>query len=94
MDIIFQGNHSSQEAVESLLSIIRLFEERYGIEHFREMQLKMTLVDEQGDDVELVDNETAEIFRIFEIYKSEEEEKCIHLNQQSPLRLVVDNTRC
>lgn len=92
MDIIFQGNHSSQEAAESLMSIIRLFQERYGIENFREMELKMTLVDKQGDDVELVDNETAEIFRVFEIYKTNDH--LVSKNTCPPIRLVIDNTRC
>ncbi len=91
MDIIFQGIHSSEEAAESFLSVLRLFKDRYNIDHFREMHLTVTLVDDEGEDVELIDSETSQAFRIFEVYR-----KGYELNgRQGPpmLQLVVDNTR-
>ncbi|MBA2657060.1 MAG: hypothetical protein H0U70_08770 [Tatlockia sp.] len=91
MDIIFQGQHNSEEAAESLLSVLRLFKERYQIDQFREMHLTVTLVNAQNEDVELIDSETAEAFRIFEVYR-----KGYELNGrkgQAMLQLVVDNTR-
>ncbi len=91
MDIIFQGNHDSEEAAESLLSVLRLFKERYKICHFREMHLSVTLVNEQGDDVELIDSETSQAYRTFEVYRRGQE---LQGRQGQPmLRLVVDNTR-
>lgn len=91
MNIIFQGHQSAEEAVESLMSIIKLFKERYGVEQFREMQLDLTLMDEEGEDVELVDAQTSEVFRVFEVYKVGGIR--IPQKRQSGLRLVVDNTK-
>jgi hypothetical protein len=91
MDIIFQGIHSSEEAAESFLSVLRLFQDRYKIDHFREMHLTVTLVDDEGKDVELIDNETSQAFRIFEVYRKGYE---LNGRQGQPmLQLVVDNTR-
>lgn len=91
MEIFFQGKHDDVEALESLQSMIRLFKERYHINHFREMHLVLTLVDEQGDDVELVDSETSEVYRTFEVYREGQE---FNRRSKSPvLKLVVDNTR-
>ncbi len=92
MDIIFQGNHSSEEAAESLLSVLRLFKERYHVSQFREMHLMVTLVDAQGDDVELVDSETAQAYRVFEVYKNGSE-LAAKRRGQSIMQLVVDNTK-
>ena len=95
MEVIFQGEHSVEQAVDSLLSIIKLFKERYGIDGFREMQLNFTLLDEGGHDVELVDSQTSEVFRVFEVYSSEltpvndDGEDIFKPN----LKLVVDNTK-
>jgi hypothetical protein len=91
MEVIFQGNHSSEEATESLYSVIRLFKERYHISHFRELHLTVTLVDENGDDVELVDSETLEAYRRFEVCR--EGPVCTRRSGLHGLRLVVDNTR-
>lgn len=68
MEIIFHGRHDSVEATDNLLSIIKLLHERYHIGGFREMHLSVTLVDDAGMDVELVDSETEEAYRIFEVY--------------------------
>ncbi|WP_133129999.1 hypothetical protein [Legionella yabuuchiae] len=91
MDIIFQGNHSSDEATESLINVIRMFKERYQIQQFREMHLTVTLVDDSGEDVELVDSETAEPYRTFEVYR----EGCELTRRRGipMLKLVIDNTR-
>lgn len=91
MDIIFQGKLDTDEAAENLTSVIRLFKERYHINQFREMHLTMTLVDEKGDDVELVDSETAEAFRTFEVYR--EGAELTRRRGLAVLKLVVDNTR-
>lgn len=91
MDIIFQGKHNSEEAAESLLSVLRLFKERYHISQFREMHLTVTLVDEQGDDVELVDSETSQAYRTFEVHRKGHE--LTGRRGQPVLQLVVDNTR-
>ena len=91
MEIIFQGRHDSDEASESLLSIIRLFRERYHIGQFREMHLSVTLVDEKGEDIELIDSETAEAYRIFEVCRQGHEQA--RISGRPALKLVIDNTR-
>lgn len=91
MEIIFQGRHDSEEAAESLVSVLRLFKERYHIGQFREMHLSVTLVDEQGEDVELVDNETTEVYRVFEVCQQGHE--LAKAAGRSGLKLVIDNTR-
>lgn len=91
MEIIFQGRHDTDEATESLLSVLRLFKERYHIGQFREMHLSVTLVNEQGEDVELVDSETDEAYRIFEV--EQRRRKRAKVAQRATLKLVIDNTR-
>ncbi len=91
MEIIFHGRHDSEQATDSLLSIIQLLYERYQIGQFREMHLSMTLVDEQGVDVELVDSDTDEALRIFEVYREGKERirRCSRPN----LKLVVNKEK-
>ena len=91
MEINFQGRHDSDEASESLLSIIRLFRERYHIGQFREMHLSVTLVDEKGEDIELIDSETAEAYRIFVVCRQGPEQA--RISGRPALKLVIDNTR-
>lgn len=91
MDIIFQGAHNDEEAIESLQNVIRLFKERYQIHQFREMHLTVTLVDEVGDDVELADSETGDVYRTFEVYR--EGSELTRPLKIPALKLVVDNTR-
>lgn len=94
MDVIFDGGHDTAEAAEQLMSVIRLFKERYQIGHFREMHLVLTLVDDDGEDVELVDSESGEIYRTFEVYRNGDELRASrHSRQNHRLKLVVDNTR-
>lgn len=92
MQVIFKGEQNSDETAESVISIIKMFQERYGIHHFRELTLSMVLMDEQGDDIELVDSRTSEVFRVFEVYKSGQAIKPISSSHPSRLKLVVDNT--
>lgn len=91
MQVIFKGEQTCEEALDNLVSIVRMFKERYGIEDFRELKLSMTLMDKQGDDVELVDSRTSEVFRVFEVYKTGEGIRPVH--QSAQLKLVVDNTK-
>lgn len=90
MDIILQGQHNDIETVESLERVLKLFKDRYQINGFREIHLTVTLVDEQGDEVELVDSETNQPYRIFEVYRKGYE---LEGRKGIPmLQLVVDNT--
>lgn len=94
MQIIFQGDHSSEEAAESLLSILKLFKDKYDIQNFREINLDLVLLDNQGHDVELVDASTAEVYGVFEVYKSSVLAEEAATNDEKPnLKLVVDNTK-
>jgi hypothetical protein len=90
MDIILKGKHDGQEAVASLERVLQLFKERYHVSGFCEIHLVVTLLDEQGEEVELVDSETHQTYRIFEVYRPGYE-----LRGQKPtkLTLVVDNTK-
>ena len=89
MEIIFQGNHSMEDTAENVVSVLNLFKQRYGIESFRQLHLNVTLVDAQGDDVELIDSETAEVFKVFEVCRDNDlKEKPAFPH----LQLVIDNT--
>lgn len=91
MDIILKGQHDGSETVASLERVLELFKDRYHINDFREIHLTVTLVDAQGDDVELIDTETNQAYRVFEVYRAGYE----LLGQKSVphLQLVVDNTK-
>jgi len=93
MHIVFQGQQTTEEAAESLLSILKLFKDRYGISHFKEMRLNMTLQDDSGEDVELVDSSTSEVLGVFEVYKSGEPPEKTKTQMPPHLRLVVDNSK-
>ncbi len=90
MDIILQGQHNADETVKSLERVLQLFKERYQVEGFREIHLTVTLLDAQGDEVELIDSESNQAYRVFEVYRQGYEltgRKGIPM-----LELVVDNT--
>jgi hypothetical protein len=91
MDIILQGQHSAEELAESLTRVLQLFKERYTIGDYREIHLTVTLVDAQGDDVELIDSESSQAYRVFEVYREGYE---LAAKKGFPvLQLVVDNTK-
>ena len=90
MEIIFQGRQDEAEVSDSLRSVIQLLKERYHIETFREIHLSVTLVDHLGEDVELVDNETNEPYRVMEVCRKSHE---ISRRMGRPgLKLVIDNS--
>lgn len=93
MDIFFQGEHTNEEAAESFLSVLRLFKERYQVSNFREIRLSVTLVDQQGIEVELMDSETSQIYRCFEVYRQGYELTTGGHRSKPYLQLVIDNTR-
>ena len=92
MKVVFQGDHSTEQAAEGLLGILKLFKERYGIKHFRKMRLNITLMDDEGEDVELVDTNSSEVLEVFEICKAD---KIPHPRRckRPKLRLIIDNTK-
>jgi hypothetical protein len=91
MEIIFHGQQNWEKIQESLNGIIKMLHDKYKINQLREIHLSVTLVDEQGFDVELVDSETHEVFRIMEVYRNNEE--YLRVKPGHPLSLVVDNTK-
>lgn len=92
MDIILQGRYTEAEAVEAIRSVLVLLAERYQVTACREMHLTLTLMNQQGEDVELVDTKTGQVYRIFEIHRSEKE-LSTHKRPFGGLKLVIDNTR-
>lgn len=92
MEIIFDGRHDGDEASESLTHILKLFKERYQIGQFREMHLSLTLVDDKGEDVELIDSQTNQPFRVFEVYRTQKAYAFSKGVRHPSLKLVVDNT--
>lgn len=91
MDIILKGQHDGLETVASLERVLQLFKDRYSISDFREIHLTVTLVDEHGDEVELIDSDTNQPYRVFEVYRAGHEfpgRKGLPM-----LQLVVDNTK-
>jgi len=97
MDVIFKGKHTVGEAAESILSILKMFKDKYGIVNFRNIKLQASLLDHEGKIIDLVDAETSETLTVFEVYKAEElpleEKKHKHKHKHKHLRLVVDNTK-
>lgn len=91
MDIILQGQHNDKELLESVKNVLGLFKERYHIHDFTEIHLTVTMVDEQGDVVELVDSESNQAYRTFEVYRQGYELNGRH--GLPALQLVVDNTK-
>ncbi len=88
MKVKFKECHSSEEVMESVAGIIKLFEERYGISHFRDVELDVVLMNDYDEDVEIIDAHTEEVFDIFEVHKTLENK-----DTSTPyLRLAVDNT--
>jgi hypothetical protein len=94
MEIIFKGKHTGDEFAQSVLSVVHLFKDRYHVPVFREIHLTVTLVDELGQDVELVDNQNSTIYRVFEVHRQESELRGQDDPKRSPsIKLVVDNTK-
>ena len=91
MDIILQGKYEGHEALENLERVLELFKERYKISGYREIHLTVTLLDEEGEEVELVDSNTHQTYRVFNVYRSGYE---LPEKKSIPwLQLVVDNTK-
>ncbi len=90
MEIIFQGQHDGTEAIATLQSVLQLLTEHYRIGRFREIHLSVTLVDDLGQDVELVDHETNQVYEVIEIFP--ENAPPTRRVGATQLKLVVDNT--
>ena len=91
MDIILHGSLNNEDTAQSLASVLRLLHDRYHINSFREIHLEVTLVDDEGNDVELINNETNEVYRIFEV-RQQSQELSSERQASSAIHLVVDNT--
>ena len=90
MEIILQGQHNGVDAVATLQSVMQLLKERYHIQWFREIHMSVTLVDHLGQDVELVDHDTNQVYGVIEICP---EHSSVARRVGPPgLKLVVDNT--
>lgn len=90
MEIIFQGRYDNEDAIKTLMGMIRLLESRYQIKGFHEMSLSVTLLDAQGIDVELIDAETEQAFRVFEVYRQRD---AVKRSEKPVIELVVDNSK-
>ncbi len=88
MEIIFHGRHDSEEASENLSHVLHLLKEQYHIQGFREMHLSITLLDESGVDVELIDSDTDKAYRVFEVFRQSKDAARRRCRPQ--LKLVVD----
>jgi hypothetical protein len=91
MQIVFQGQQSIEQATYSLISILKLFKRQYGIVNFRDITLTVELVDTDGENVELIDEQTSEVFSVFEISKPSQILK--NVSAVEYLKLVIDNTK-
>ncbi|MEE9452152.1 MAG: hypothetical protein V3V61_05275 [Gammaproteobacteria bacterium] len=91
MQVIIEGQQNTEEAVESLSSILNLFKERYGIENFRGITVDLGLVNGQGVNVELIDPASLEVYKTLEVRESEMLFK--KRRAMTPLKLIVDNTK-
>jgi hypothetical protein len=92
MEIVYQGQHDALETAKGLAEVLVLLNKRYQIADFREIRLSVTLVNAQGEDVELVDNETNQVFRHFELREPVNALQSKVRDSNPGLKLVVDNT--
>lgn len=92
MDILIQGTHNTQALVDTLDDVLRMLKSRYHISGFNDIQIHVTLLDSHGDEVELVDTNTHQVYRIFEV-SSQGPVLSTGRRIYPELRLVVDNTR-
>ena len=65
--------------------------DRYGISVFREMKLDVVLLNDDGEDVELVDASTSDVLDTLEVYLSEKEMP--DKPAKPTLKLVIDNSK-
>ncbi len=93
MDIVLKGSHSGEELIQSLQSVVRLFNERYHVPAFNDVHLVVSLLDESGQEVELVDSQTSAIYRIFEVQRENQGLRGANEKKRPALTLVVDHTR-
>lgn len=91
MEIIFHGQQDWLKTQESLMGLIKMLHDQYHIQQLREIHLSLTLVDEQGFDVELIDSDTHQVYRIMEVFRNNQE--FLSVKKITPLSLVVDNTQ-
>ena len=93
MEVILQGRYDDHEIAASLSNIIKLFKDRYRIAQFREVHLSVTLMDEAGMDVELIDTETKYAYRVLEVYKHNDNRAHTQTSilAYPVLKLVIDN---
>ena len=85
MHIIFKGQQNIKETADLMKNMLYLLNEQYGVEGFNDAAMDLTLLNEQGEEVELLDTETSEVLTVLEIYP--------HDSKELDLRLVVDNTK-
>jgi hypothetical protein len=90
MEIVMQGQHNGMEAIAALHSVMKLLKEYYAVQLFREIHLSLTLVDEVGQEIELVDQDTNQVYGLIEIHR--EPAPYRPSVRSSGLKLVVDNT--
>ena len=91
MEIILHGVLNNEETTKSVNGVLRYFQERYHIKSFREVHMHVTLVDDHGDEVELVDTQTNQVYRVFEV-RQESQPLSTERPVSSGVHLVVDNT--
>jgi hypothetical protein len=91
MEIIFHGNQQWDTIQENLCRIIALLHEQYHINQAKEIHLSLTLMDDQGFEIDLVDSETQNPYRVMEVFSNQQE--YLRIKQGPALSLVVDNTK-
>ena len=91
MRIAFKGEHTIGEAAESMLSVLKLLRDKYGIANFKDVNLYLNLLDKEKHDVELMDANTCQAISLLEVFKSANDAK-MH-EKKNHLNLVIDNTK-
>ena len=96
MEIILEGSFDSEQTCANLSTVLQLFKDRYHIESFSEVHLHVTLLDGQGEEVELINSETNETYRVFEVRQQFQPTSApSHRSRvgDNGIHLVIDNTR-
>lgn len=91
MDIFVEGLLTGEETAHHLQNVFKFLLKNYQIEFFREISLKVTLLNEEKEDVELVDSITGQVYRVMDVNTHNFSLEQSH--KKGPfLKLVVDNT--
>ena len=73
MKIRFKSAHDAEAIVESLAAILDMLKEQYGVSDYGDIKVNLTLMNHAGEEIELIDEHSGEVFDLLEVHKNLEE---------------------